>query len=386
MASFYESTNQVKKASAAFDGALALRPKDSMTRQRYAQMLQRSGNAADAVTQYIVLLKNNPTALGHNYWELMETFFQAGKVDELVSIAKDMIAPSVGQSFVNYFAQSVAQRCIENNNAKAAVEIYKMIHEVQPNRQNTYAEIASAYSAAGEREKAIEFLRENLESESTTISQNPHLQVGIVSKLTELYKASGNIQSLLTEYEDKLAEEPGAPSLLYLVASMKIAANDLDGSDPLVNLLLDDKIVSMNAKRLSSLADAYRSAGDRNRELRLLEAATEKLDPQNSWQLSEIYRKLGAVYTQHGEKEKAKRIAVFTTYASPESMRLKIMLMTPSKPLNKRLNSDRAMGRLTASWRNFISAKTTWILLKWLSRKQFNTLDESGNDAILKGR
>ena len=111
---------------------------------------------------------------------------------------------------------------------------------------------------------------------------------------------------MLTEYEDKLAEEPGAPSLLYLVASMKIAANDLDGSDPLVNLLLDDKIVSMNAQRLNSLADAYRSAGDRNRELRLLEAATEKLDPQNSWQLSEIYRKLGAVYAQNGEKEKAK--------------------------------------------------------------------------------
>ena len=305
LASYYESTNQVKKASTAFDAALAVRPKDSMTRQRYAQMLQRSGKAADAVVQYVALLKHNPNALGYNYWEVMETFFQAGKVDELVTMVKDMIAPSVGQTYVNYFAQNVAERCLENNNAKAAVQIYEKIHEVLPDRHNTYANLASAYSVDGEREKAIEFLREKLESESATISQNPQIQVGIVSKLTELYKSSGNIESLLAEYEAKLAEEPSDPSLLYLVASMKIAADDLEGSDLLVNLLLDDENVSVSAERFSSLADAYRNAGDRNRELRLLEAAAKKLDPQRFWQLSDIYRKLGGVYAQKGKKEQA---------------------------------------------------------------------------------
>ena len=126
LATFYESTNQVKKASAAFDAALALRPKDSMTRQRYAQMLQRSGQSTvDAVTQYMTLLKDNPNALGYDYWEVMETFFQAGKVDELVSLAMGMISPSIGQSFGNEFAESAAQQCMENNNPKAAVEIYE---------------------------------------------------------------------------------------------------------------------------------------------------------------------------------------------------------------------------------------------------------------------
>ena len=306
LASYYESTNQVKNASAAFDAALALRPKDSMTRQRYAQMLQRSGNAADAVTQYIALLKNNPNALGYNYWEMMETFFQAGKVDELVSIAIDMIGPSVGQSFGNDFAQNVARQCIENNNGKAAVEVYEKIIEVEANRHNTYADLASAYAAAGEREKGIQFLREKLRTDSTTISRNPRLQVGIVGKLTELYKASGNIEGLLTEYEGKLADEPSNPSLLYLVASMKISANDLEGSDTVVNLLLDDQIVSGNAQWLNSLADAYRNAGDRDRELRVLEIATEKLEPQNLWQLSEVYQKLGAAYARNDQKEKAK--------------------------------------------------------------------------------
>ena len=299
LAMFYESTNQVKKASAAFDAALALRPKDSMTRRRYAQMLQRGGQAADAVTQYMMLLEDNPNALGYDYWEVMETFFQAGKVDELVSIAVGMIAPSIGQNFGNEFAESAAQECMKNNNLKAAIEIYEKIVEVQPNRYYTYDELASAYAAAGEREKAIQLLREKVKT-----TDEPDAQVEIVSKLTELCKAAGQIEGLVMEYEAKLAEKPEDPALFYLVASMKIAANDFEGSDTLVNQLLD--LVSMNVEWLSGLAAAYRNVGDQDRELRLLEATIEKLDPQDLWQLSESYQRLGTVYAQKGEKEKAR--------------------------------------------------------------------------------
>ncbi len=299
LATFYESTNQVKKASAVFDAALALRPKDSVTRRRYAQMLQRSGQSRDAVTQYMILLKDNPNALGDDYWEVTETFFQAGKVDELVSLAMGMISSSIGQSFGNEFVESAAQQCMENNNPKAAVEIYEKIVKVQPNRYYTYNQLASAYAAVGEPEKAIQLLREKLEAED-----EPYTQVEMVSKLTELYKVSGEIEELAAEYEAKLAEKPENPALLYLVASMKIAANDLEGLDTLVDQLLD--LASVNAERLNSLAAAYRDAGDRDRELCLLEATIEKLDSQNWWQLSESYQKLGTAYAQKGEKEKAR--------------------------------------------------------------------------------
>ena len=299
LAMFYESTNQVKKASTAFDAALDLRPKDSMTRQRYAQMLQRSGQSVNAVTQYMMLLEDNPNALGYDYWEVMETFFQAGKVDELVSLAVGMISPSIGQNFSNEFAESAAQECMENNNPKAAIEIYEKMVEVQPNRYYTYDELASAYAAAGEIEKAIQLLREKVTTEDT-----PYAQVEMVSKLTELCKAADQIEHLAMEYEAKPAEKPEDPSLLYLVASMKIAANDLESSDALVDQLLD--LVSMNVEWLSSLAAAYRNVDDQDRELRLLEATIEKLDPQNWWQLSESYQRLGAAYAQKGEKEKAR--------------------------------------------------------------------------------
>ena len=304
LATFYEQTNQVQKASEAFDAALALRPQDSMTRQRYAQMLERRGKAKEAVTQYLILLKDNPNALSYNYYQVMQVFFIAGKVDELVALAKDMIVPSVGLSYSNFFAEGVARQSLENNNPKAAIELYEKILAVQPNDTSAYTDLASAYVAAGDREKAIQFLREKLDAKDTTLSPDPHVQVDMVSKLTEFYKASDRIDELLTEYEAKLGEKPDNALLIYLVASIKIAADDLEGSDALVDKLLDDS-TPVDTHWLNNLADAYRGANDRDRELRLLESAIAKINHQDTWHLTETYQKLGTAYAKKGEKEKA---------------------------------------------------------------------------------
>ena len=304
LATFYEQTNQVQKASEAFDAALALRPQDSMTRQRYAQMLERRGKAKEAAAQYLILLKGNPNALSYNYYQVMETFFNAGKVDELVSLAKDMIVPSVGMNYSNFFAESVARQSLENNNPKAAIELYEKILAVQPNDTSAYTDLASAYVAAGEREKAIQFLREKLDVKDTALSRSPHVQVDIVSKLTEFYKASDRIAELLTEYEAKLDEKPDDSLLIYLVASMKIAADDLEGADALVDKLLDDSTL-VDTHWLNNLADAYRAANDRDRELQLLEATIAKINHQDTLHLTETYQKLGTAYAKNGEKEKA---------------------------------------------------------------------------------
>ena len=304
LATFYEQTNQVQKASEAFDAALALRPQDSMTRQRYAQMLERRGKAKEAVTQYLILLKDNPNALSYNYYQVMQVFFTAGKVDELVSLAKDMIVPSVGLSYSNFFAEGVARQSLENNNPKAAIELYEKIIAVQPNDTSSYTALASAYVAAGDREKAIRLLREKLDGKDTTLSPDPHVQVDIVSKLTEFYKASDQIEELLTEYQAKLDEKPDNALFIYLVASIKIAAGDLEGSDVLVDKLLDDSI-PVDTHWLNNLADAYRGANDRDRELRLLESAIAKINHQDTWHLTETYQKLGTAYAKKGQKEKA---------------------------------------------------------------------------------
>ena len=66
-----------------------------------------------------------------------------------------------------------------------------------------------------------------------------------------------------------------------------------------------NEAAARNGQWLNSLADAYRSANDRERALGLLESAIEKMSIQNTWGLSESYQKVGTLYAQKGEKEKA---------------------------------------------------------------------------------
>ena len=72
----------------------------------------------------------------------------------------------------------------------------------------------------------------------------------------------------------------------------------------LVDKLLDNS-TPVDAHWLNNLADAYRAANDRERELRLLEAAIAKTDLQDTWHLTETYQKLGTAYAKKGEKQKA---------------------------------------------------------------------------------
>jgi tetratricopeptide (TPR) repeat protein len=298
LAIFYESTDQPKKASEAFKTLLALRPKDSMSRYRYTQMLQRTGQAKAAADQYMVLLKDNPNVIGYNYLEAIGTFIQAEKIDELVSLTKEMIVPSVGQNFGQQFARSVADGFARSNNPKAAIEIYEKFIEVYPNQTGTYRDLAAAYAAAGERENAIQLLRGRLGTGSTAS------EVETVLKLAELYGASNELEDLTAEYAAKLAEKPADPVLLYLVASMKVAVYNFEAAKPLIDRLLKVPPAARKLSWMSRLAQEYRIAGDRDLELRLLEAAVEGVAPR-TFRLPETYRRLAMAYAHKGEKEKA---------------------------------------------------------------------------------
>ena len=134
-----------------------------------------------------------------------------------------------------------------------------------------------------------------------------------VLELVEIYSgrlrtgstASDELENLTAEYAAKLAEKPADPALLYLVALMKVIAGNLEEAKPLVNRLLKVPPTDRKLSWLDTLALEYRIAGDRDSELRLLEAAVEGAAPRNSRRLSETYQRLAMVYAHKGEKEKA---------------------------------------------------------------------------------
>ncbi|MDE0315696.1 MAG: tetratricopeptide repeat protein [Candidatus Poribacteria bacterium] len=336
LAIFYESANKIEKAAEAFKAALALRPNDSSIRLRYVRMLERNSMGEEALPEYTILLKNNSTALGYDYRKAIDAFVSAGKLDDLIALTKDIIMP-VGQYAGSDLTVEVGRRCLAENRPQPAIEIFQKILEVHPKWDYVHRDLASAYVAAGEPEKAIQYLTEKHEIGKTSLSQTAfqlkiaeyheaaggresaiqylqektetgdlsNTQSTVVLKLAEYYEVSGELEQFITEYEAKLAEDPSNTKLLYLLASMKIKANDIEGANLHINALIDDALLSVETKWLYNLADVSEKAGVHDLQFRLLEAVAEKLENQNSWALATSYEKLGEAYIKKEEMEKA---------------------------------------------------------------------------------
>ena len=330
LAMFYENTNRIEEASQAFKKALELQPKDSITRLRYVRMLERAGKAMEALPEYTTLLKNDSTALRYNYNKAIDAFVAAGEIDALISLTKEIILP-VGQYAGNDFTQKVARRCLTENRPDAAVEIFEKILQVHPSWNYIHRELAAAYLAAGDPERAIQYLTEKYEAGKTSLSQTSfelklaefheaaggreraiqflreNTRTDVVLKLAEYYQESGSdeLGKFIAEYDAKLTENPLGSRLLYILTTMKLKANDIEGANAHVTTLIDNALMSIKTQWLYNLADASDKANAHDLQFRLLEAAAEKLEHRNSWELANCYKKLGEAYAKKGEQEKA---------------------------------------------------------------------------------
>ncbi len=292
LALFYKSNDQLENATEAYKNALTIRPKDAYTRQQYAELLKNRGKSQEAVIQYTQLLKDNPYILGYQTSEVIETFFHADKEDEIIVLAKDMVMPSIGRDFSNDFAEDVAHTCMRKNNPTAAIEIYEELTKAQPKHSYYHRSLANAYNAIGNREKAIQILRQQLAFEDTYPPEST------IRMLMQFYIDSGEIDEFIKEYEAKLTDKPTDNYLRYLVASMKITTNDIQGALKLTLQLLDD--ASVGSYRIKNLADAFLLAGESDIEFQILQKMV-----QNQKTNPSTYGRLGQIYSLKGKKEKA---------------------------------------------------------------------------------
>ena len=149
LVSYYEGVNDVDGAVKALEAALSIKPKDQLTRRRYAQILMRGEKPNAAVAQYAFLLKHSPNTLANsqsgvvwcgtcnNYSGVIRPFFDADKVDEIVALTKGILEPPRRTSFSRQFATDVAERFLESNLPREAAEIYEKL-VVDTNDSYTY--------------------------------------------------------------------------------------------------------------------------------------------------------------------------------------------------------------------------------------------------------
>lgn len=299
LASHYQGRNQINKASESYDAALKLRPNDYNTRMRYVQMLQRNRQLNSAVEQYSILLKDKKsTAIYNNYWDVVRTYFEAGKANDLLVLVKELLDPKQQYPRGTDFAQNAAQEFLRRNNPKAAIEIYEIM--MNGSRDYVYHQLSSAYAAAGQREKAINLLRENLKT------QPNQAKVSIILSLIKYEETKEEIKALAAKHDQALTKENVEPSLLYLASITKIVIDEIEKSDPIIQRLIKTVPPQFRLQWFNTIAITYRQKKDFDREIRILEAATENIGTRNHWQLTDIYRRLATAYKQKGELEKSK--------------------------------------------------------------------------------
>ena len=302
LASFYSRRNQVQKAIKAYEAALEIRPNDGTLRSRLADLLRSTGQSKKAVAQYIHILKNSLSSAQygyHNYDFIIETFIQAGEMNELISAAKEIIQNGQKYGRGNEFVHRVLNHFQRNNNAKAIIEIY----EAMLAAGDDYAaqNLVSAYTTIGNTEKALKLLRDRLKAGSV---EN---QVQTILRLSRFNEGLDDIEGLMAEYEEKLTVDTVEPSMLFLLSILKITTNDMEGSDVYVDKLLQDDNASNRIYWLETIARTYQEKADSDRQLRVLEKVVKNADLQNTSQLANTYQTLGGLYAEKGEKEKAQK-------------------------------------------------------------------------------
>ena len=319
LASYYEGVNDIDGAVKALEAALSIKPKHQLTRRRYAQILRRGEKPDAAAAQYAILLKHSPNALANthvaafwcgtcnNHSEVISPFFDADKVDEIVALTKEILGPPRRASFSHRFATEVAEQCLQSGLPRKASEIYEKL-VVDTTDSYTYNQLASAYAAAGEHEKAIKFLRSKLESPDAARDENSRIHM--VRRLIKFHKALGRLNILREEYEKQLAQDPKDTLQIYLVTLIRLSDGDIEGAELLVNQLIED-VSATNFWWYEYLAEQYRNAGDHEREARVLDRAVQKLrlHPSNlrsPHYLLNAYEKLAAICVKFGDTTRAK--------------------------------------------------------------------------------
>ena len=302
LAAFYTSRNQVQKAKETYQAALELRPNDSTLRNQYADMLRRVGEAKKAVEQYTYILKNNIASSQYSYYNyenIIQTFIQAGKMNNLISLAKEMVQEKQQYGSSYNFVQRVVQHFQRNNNVNAVIQIYEQM--LASGNDNSYQNLVSAYLSTGKKEKAFEILRERLKT--GPVGQ----QVQVILRLSDFNESKDELKDLATEYEEKWTVDSAEPSMLFLLSILKIVTNDLEGSDVYVNKLLQDVPSNVRSSWLNTIANTYEKKSDSDRQMRVLESIIENVDLQNTGYLSNTYADLATIYAVDGEEEKARK-------------------------------------------------------------------------------
>ena len=99
LADYHLAAGDKDKAKLEYDAIAGLRPEDAKIRFQVASDLSQAGEFAAAVEHYKVALRLEPSLLGSGFYQIQESFQQAGKFDDLVILIEQADVRSMGSIY-----------------------------------------------------------------------------------------------------------------------------------------------------------------------------------------------------------------------------------------------------------------------------------------------
>ena len=337
---FYMQTNNTEKLVPMLEAAVKSRPKSVYFREQLAKQYSSKGMNDEACEQYAVAIRENPSMLSDDYYEIRSFFKTAGKMDVLLQVFQDINIREFGQPY--YVADFAANLLQETQNAnkdtmsdeekktqeeteKAAIRLAEKIFDEYPN----YRQYVIQNFNNGEvwkNKRLFGLARRSLIPARSQVKSDPWYGLNSITS----YDGDGKVGSMFHSIfesiegtdEEKLLRDSIRKNVEkkpeWLAGKVMVAMFDVrddkedQARETLTEVFTDKKVMKSLRGDAAQLVAQELEKFSETREiaLELLEEAGKEVDLNNNGLEYSVVGRLLNVYVNMDQKEKARKLLV----------------------------------------------------------------------------
>ena len=293
LARLYARSGDNPGALALYERCVELRPDHADYVHTLAQAYQRENRTGDAIERFQALIAQDPNRAAGYYRELRDIYLKADFKDEAIQTAQKIVelSPTDAEAYLD-----LGQVYMTYQQYDAGLAAYRSALRLEPDEPNYYQQYGQALQSQQRFGEAQEAYRKMLDA-----AKEDDTRIQAVNALAQIYQYQGKIDTLVAEFLGRVRNTPKRLSAYEELSAIYAQSGDITQSvEALENgyNAVDDK-----AGALKSLVRASYDAQDFERVVRYFEDLIALSGKASAYE----YDRLGKVYLQLGDVEKAKR-------------------------------------------------------------------------------
>ena len=292
LARMYSRSGDKSGALALFERAVELQPDNSDNLHTLARAYQRSEQTEESIATYRRLIETDGNRAGGYYRELLDIYLKADFKEEAIQTAQKVveISPSDAEAYLDLGQVYMTYRDYEKG-----LQAYRTALRLEPDEPNYHRQYGDALQSQDRLGEAQEAYRKMLDT-----AKEDDTRIQAVTSLANVYIREGKTTLLLTEFQGRVRNTPKR-----LAAYQELAAiHQQDGELNRSMEVLEEGYNAVEDKgdALKSLVRTSYEAQDYDRVVRYFESLIDLSGSASAYE----YERLGKVYVQMGEIEKAR--------------------------------------------------------------------------------